>query len=684
MQGAEGLRRKPSRFGMALKWILRCSLFLLVVTGWSLHAAPSDVKPNAAVPAVDLQADRRMLTPVAKDWLFQDGDDPRWADPALDDASWKILQPGKSWSAQGLRGVNNLAWLRFRVRVPAKMDSLLLIMPPVAASYQIFADGVLAGQAGRLPPNHPFVPASTRRIFTLPLGRARVVAAGDSKELVVALRVWQDPLLARIAPDRISGTVLVGAEEPAQTMFALLKSQALLVRGNDYTLAVICLIVGSASWVLFLLTHRGFYAWFSLSMVTGALSLPMRLLAGHFSWGYVNRIYVFALLDFISTQSYALFVFAALRLLRWRLVLLMALLGIAAEVGPLLFIQGTLTQTWADGVYFFCATSFQVILIFVLVRGWRRNNSLARLLLLPFAIPAIIATSGNLGHWLLDLDVPHAVALLTADIQLLSDPFSVNLSDLGDMLADLGLLAVLVYQFAQSSREEQRLKSALQTAHDIQHSLVPTVIPMMGGLRAEVVYLAAEEVGGDFCQVLARSDGSTLIVIGDVSGKGLEAAMLGTLAVGALRSIADEGIGPAETMQRLNSVLLRTPNRGFITCLCMLLSANGRIILANAGHLSPYLDGEEVATSPGLPLGLIADVEYEQSSFVLPASARLTLISDGVVEARAANGELYGFARTMMISKWSAHEIAAEAQRFGQEDDITVITLDWQQQALAV
>jgi serine phosphatase RsbU (regulator of sigma subunit) len=154
--------------------------------------------------------------------------------------------------------------------------------------------------------------------------------------------------------------------------------------------------------------------------------------------------------------------------------------------------------------------------------------------------------------------------------------------------------------------------------------------------------------------------------------------------VGALRSMADEEIGLAETLKRLNNVLLRTPNRGFVTRLCMIITTSGQVILANAGHLAAYLDGAEMPVASGLPLGIVADMEYEQLSFILPATARLTLMSDGVVEARSETGELYGFERTSRISSLPAKEIAAEANRFGQEDDITVITLDWRHQAIAM
>jgi serine phosphatase RsbU (regulator of sigma subunit) len=109
----------------------------------------------------------------------------------------------------------------------------------------------------------------------------------------------------------------------------------------------------------------------------------------------------------------------------------------------------------------------------------------------------------------------------------------------------------------------------------------------------------------------------------------------------------------------------------------MIITASGKVTLANAGHLSPYLDGVEMNVEPGLPLGIVPDMDYEQISFILPVSARLTLMSDGVVEARSGTGELYGFERTSQISRLLAKDIAAEANRFGQEDDITVITLDW-------
>jgi serine phosphatase RsbU (regulator of sigma subunit) len=109
----------------------------------------------------------------------------------------------------------------------------------------------------------------------------------------------------------------------------------------------------------------------------------------------------------------------------------------------------------------------------------------------------------------------------------------------------------------------------------------------------------------------------------------------------------------------------------------MVLNEYGEVTLANAGHLSPYLNGQEILLTGGLPLGIVRDVEYEQCSFVLPPAARLTLLSDGVVEARSRDGQLFGFERTSQASQLPAADIAAKAHAHGQGDDITIITLDW-------
>jgi sigma-B regulation protein RsbU (phosphoserine phosphatase) len=99
------------------------------------------------------------------------------------------------------------------------------------------------------------------------------------------------------------------------------------------------------------------------------------------------------------------------------------------------------------------------------------------------------------------------------------------------------------------------------------------------------------------------------------------------------------------------------------------------VTIANAGHLSPYLNGRELELAGALPLGVMSGVAYETREFCLAPGSRLTFYSDGVVEARNQGGELFGFERAQELSTQPAAAIVEAAQKFGQEDDITVVTI---------
>ena len=114
---------------------------------------------------------------------------------------------------------------------------------------------------------------------------------------------------------------------------------------------------------------------------------------------------------------------------------------------------------------------------------------------------------------------------------------------------------------------------------------------------------------------------------------------------------------------------------GSTTCLVLLAAADGTVTVANAGHIAPYLNGRELPLENGLPLGLVAESTYPESTFHQEENEQITLLTDGVVEARAASGELFGFERTASIAAQSAESISKTAQAFGQDDDITVLTL---------
>jgi len=152
-----------------------------------------------------------------------------------------------------------------------------------------------------------------------------------------------------------------------------------------------------------------------------------------------------------------------------------------------------------------------------------------------------------------------------------------------------------------------------------------------------------------------------------------------SMLMGALRRIPERS--PARILESLNRVL--TGSESFTTCQAALFRANGEVVLANAGHLPPYLNSQEVLVPGGLPLGVLPEVSYEEVHLYLHPGDRLLLMSDGVVEARHASGELFGFDRVHNLSGQSAFYIADAAKAFGQEDDITILTIRRLAQAMA-
>jgi hypothetical protein len=232
----------------------------------------------------------------------------------------------------------------------------------------------------------------------------------------------------------------------------------------------------------------------------------------------------------------------------------------------------------------------------------------------------------------------------------------------------IGLIFILmvVRQSARDRSERERLAGELEAARTIQQLLLPT--SAIEGVDA--FYQPAAEVGGDFYHAVELPEGSKLVVIGDVSGKGLRAAMLVSVCVGILRN--EKSTSPGLILAALNEGLVGHAGGGFVTCSCARFDKDGMVTIANAGHPSPYCDGQELAIEAGLPLGIMPGLEYAEA---VVRGDRFTFVSDGVVEAENSRRELFGFERTREISGKSAQEIAEAARAWGQTDDITVVTV---------
>ena len=237
------------------------------------------------------------------------------------------------------------------------------------------------------------------------------------------------------------------------------------------------------------------------------------------------------------------------------------------------------------------------------------------------------------------------------------------------------LLALLFRDQRQVTEERAQFAGEVQAARSVQQYLIPTRMPETPGIRIASEYRPAREVGGDFFQVLPHpTDESLLVVIGDVAGKGIEAGMLATLIVGAVRTAANFTSDPVRILAVLNE---RLCGRGLVTCIALRIEKDGSATLVNAGHLPPYLNGKELPVEGALPLGAVPGLQFPALRFRLEAGDSLMLMTDGVVEAQSGDGRLFGFERIagLLVAGTDGAGLATAAQEFGQEDDITVLTL---------
>jgi serine phosphatase RsbU (regulator of sigma subunit) len=322
----------------------------------------------------------------------------------------------------------------------------------------------------------------------------------------------------------------------------------------------------------------------------------------------------------------------------------------------------------------------QVLLAILIVQGLTRRNAPDRMIAVAF-----------LCYWLVRLTVFGSFnRLITMKDYVTSVggwqwPYPTSALT----LAGLATLVIFIRDLIRDRRDKQRMAAELAAGRAVQHVLIPEEVPAIPGFIVQSVYKPFGEVGGDFFQVLPISalpinalptdnelvSGGVLVIIGDVSGKGMPAAMTVSLLVGTVRTLAHYTQSPGEILVAMNERMLARSNGGFTTCLVLHADPDGTLTIANAGHIAPYLAGKELPLENGLPMGISADTVYAESTFQLSPGQQLTLLTDGVVEARDKAGTLFGFERSASLSTQHAEAIAQAAQAFGQEDDITVVTV---------
>jgi hypothetical protein len=337
-------------------------------------------------------------------------------------------------------------------------------------------------------------------------------------------------------------------------------------------------------------------------------------------------------------------------------------------------------SAWIDGILTLIIEPCQLYLLVLVAYGFRQKLDSWRWVLAVSAslseLLAVIAATAQQGqrftHW-------------TLTQHLFLPLFHIGPVDFtAQALLDLLLFISILYTVYRYIRNQQTRKAILEqelhSARELQQVLIPEKPPTLPGFSVSSAYLPALEVGGDFFQIIPLEGpvaGSTLIVLGDVSGKGLRAAMAVSLIVGAVRTLAETSSSPARILAGLSRRLHGRLQGGFSTCLALRLDRDGACTLASAGHPAPYLNEKEIELPGALPLGIDPAIAYEEIMVHLHPGDRCTLYTDGLLEARAPSGEIFSFERlqALFASAADAMQASEAAVAFGQEDDITVVTL---------
>ena len=378
-------------------------------------------------------------------------------------------------------------------------------------------------------------------------------------------------------------------------------------------------------------------------------------------------------LALVSAYFYFEFLVAFLALpRRWYIKWLRYTAPILAGVGPTLLMVGhskaVIVLLPSILLYsFLWMIGWSVFVFGTLIAAALRRNFEAGLLLIPLVLSVLAVVELFAASALSENNGTPYYSPFT----VMAGPIPISFDAIGNFAGILVIVLIIFFRFLRIQRNQEHAASEMAAARSVQELLIPREKLATPGFEVESVYTPASEVGGDFFHVQMVDD-DMLVVIGDVAGKGLKAAMNVSLLMGALRRTEERS--PARILESLNRVLAGTES--FTTCLAICFAASGEMVIANAGHLPPYLNSQEIALPGGLPLGVLPEVsQYDEARFYLHPGDRILMLSDGVVEARQPSGELFGFDRLSRLCNLPALSLAEVAKAFGQQDDITVLTV---------
>jgi hypothetical protein len=709
------------RTGLTLA-VMICGAGLLVAQTGSLPPSPTPpaahphVKaPEKAVPAGPPERfDATGLgSPVNLDkaWLIGVTADPNAAKANFDDSGWALRDAQPSMAklsgvevTQSRQGVHvevndndvdeeetlapgtKYSWYRIHVKLPPNHGPLALMMQlPVsqtmgmaAMTTNINADVFVNGKL--VPPEGPHGDMTGRyqqisRIYNLDLGP-------DTTEVTLALRTLFVPFGPWAYTNFFAHrTFILGRHDDLAASLSVWQDKNLFERIPRLVYSVLLIVLGVFLMALYF-AQKGHteYLWLALHELVQA---PINFIEYAGNSARLDSLWYSALmmqLVLISAYLFFEFLIAFLALQRrWYIRWLRYTAPILACVGPLLLAVEHHTVVAIILAITILATfawmlGWGLFVFITLIAATIRRNFEAGMLLIPLVLTGVGIIQPVYSA---SMDELHGTSG-SQPLTLFAGPIPFHFTSVADFTGILAIVLIIFFRFLRIHRDQERASSELAAARSVQELLIPVEKPVTPGFEVDSVYTPANEVGGDFFHVQMLGGGAMLAVIGDVAGKGLKAAMNVSLLMGALRRTAEHS--PAKILEGLNGVLVGTD--GFTTCQAVWFGANGELVLASAGHLPPYLNSQEIDMPGGLPLGVLPDVQYEEVKLYLHPGDRLLMLSDGVVEARKS-GELFGFDRVRNLSNQTAFYLAEAAREFGQEDDITVLTVRRLAQAMA-
>jgi hypothetical protein len=648
---------------------LACLLGLIASAHAQLPTVHPPVDPhNIVLPNLNHPAD------ITANWLIHQGDDPTYASPTLDDSHWTVIDITKPLASYGIVKPN-FVWYRTHVHIAPGQHHLAILLRSLVGSEQIYVNGVPTGpsvpfdnQGGTIFGNFDIrssIPDSliasgnltiAIRVQTGAAAKTESRAPGLSVDSLVQLgdaSVLADQTSLRMFREFTSNYVIISL---GTLVFLIALALALTLRDEPEYVAL-CIFLAStvASDILFLWRQTHYQT------LTRFYDLPSQLLL--FTLVLSGFEFARGVLRLPNSRW--------IRAYRWAVGSVMIF---GAVVDVVTFQVGFPNHAWPFILFF--ATVLLIVVplnlglpIFALWI-WRRTRNFDALLL---SIPLLVKAA----FFYIEFSVSLLNLLhITHSIQIPLPPtgsFDIQWSEIADFFFLLSLLGFLILRTVRLARARAALSAELAAAQHVQQLLLTGSSRPTPGFRVETAFHPAAQVGGDFFLLSPYEDGSLFAIVGDVSGKGLTAAMRVAMILGILRR--ETSRDPAAVLANLNDALLSQSEMGFTTALCVHLFPDGTFTAANAGHIPPYIAGIELETPPALPLGLAPDQFYEFITGHLAPTQTMVLMSDGVPEARNPQRELYGFDRLPHLTLLPASEIANTALRFGQEDDITVLTL---------